>query len=1332
MMQTYRRIVLLLWGVLAVQLMSHQAAAEAPPDSDTNFTPDEAAAARSGGESEAEDPDSTVDTAEGAKPAAFEKGDLDSLQLGEPVDGDAVSAGNRAAPAGHKLILVADATDRTITRLTTDDDNQFQWGRYDIGNGTNRPIAVDYDRAEDFIYWTSVNGPYSRVSRFPYESGSGLRLDGGQASVPDGIAVDVISRNLYWTDAGTDRIIVSRLDGSFRKSLITQGLDEPRAIVVDPNSGWMYWTDWGNPSKIERARMDGTQRSVIINIGQGHWPNGLALDAAANRLYWCHGGTGAIWTSGVTGSNPSPTQLFTQSAGDVNAHLFGIAVDETHLYWTAWNIPGVHRISKSLTGYVRLNLPHFQKLYDIHVRTDSNTPSQPNACSVSNGNCAQLCLPVPGGGRTCACQDGWSLGSDGRSCQADACHPNPCLNGGACDGVSRRTSLSCSNNVCVSGFTHTYTCDCPAGFSGDKCEINENECVSNPCQNGGQCQDEANSYSCTCAAGYSGDDCETNDDDCAPNPCQNGGQCQDGVNSYTCTCAAGYSGDDCETNDDDCAPNPCQNGGQCQDGVNSYTCNCAAGYSGDDCETNDDDCEPNPCQNGGQCQDGVNSYTCNCPAGYSGDDCETNDDDCAPNPCQNGGQCQDGVNSYTCNCPAGYSGDDCETNDDDCAPNPCQNGGQCQDGVNSYTCNCPAGYSGDDCETNDDDCAPNPCQNGGQCQDGVNSYTCNCPAGYSGDDCETNDDDCAPNPCQNGGQCQDGVNSYTCNCPAGYSGDDCETNDDDCAPNPCQNGGQCQDGVNSYTCNCPAGYSGDDCETNDDDCAPNPCQNGGQCQDGVNSYTCNCPAGYSGDDCETNDDDCAPNPCQNGGQCQDGVNSYTCTCAAGYSGDDCEINDNDCNPNPCQNGGQCQDGVNSYTCDCPDGFNGFNCQTNINECASRPCQNGGQCQDGVNSYTCDCPDGYLGEHCEISATDPPQTTPQGTSTVCESGWFHHEGKCYCLLDDQSTYSEAARSCAELDVYGQLAVVKRPSTHRFLMDYVEREGGGSPWIGINDGTTEGVWRYSNGDLVSDPFNEWADGTWNSRKKDCVRMSETFGYHWQPMPCDTQLSYICEYPLLPPTDAPTPTTPDVERCEPDTCNQGGICIDGPSSYTCYCLPGFTGDHCETETDECDPNPCQNGGVCTDGQLSYTCRCPSGFGGVNCQLTCPAGFTLFQKQCYWFSPTSMRETVANAETDCDARGARLACVKDEDTHNFLKLTIATTNRRPYWIGLNDTVVEDVWRHSDGTLLGSFRPFRPSRNTNNVWRDCVLMWPASSYQWLYYNCNSRRNYVCQRAATP
>ena len=54
---------------------------------------------------------------------------------------------------------------------------------------------------------------------------------------PDGVAVDWVARNLYWTDMGTDRIEVSRLNGMSRKVLISENLDEPRAITLDPTNG---------------------------------------------------------------------------------------------------------------------------------------------------------------------------------------------------------------------------------------------------------------------------------------------------------------------------------------------------------------------------------------------------------------------------------------------------------------------------------------------------------------------------------------------------------------------------------------------------------------------------------------------------------------------------------------------------------------------------------------------------------------------------------------------------------------------------------------------------------------------------------------------------------------------------------------------------------------------------------------------------------------------------------------------------------------------------------------------------------------------------------------
>ncbi|XP_048577481.1 protocadherin Fat 4 isoform X2 [Nematostella vectensis] len=81
------------------------------------------------------------------------------------------------------------------------------------------------------------------------------------------------------------------------------------------------------------------------------------------------------------------------------------------------------------------------------------------------------------------------------------------------------------------------------------------------CDHGGTCVDKENGFSCRCPAEYTGERCEVDIDDCASEPCQNGGTCQDGVASFTCACAEGISGSLCERNSSLCEK--CVRGTRC-------------------------------------------------------------------------------------------------------------------------------------------------------------------------------------------------------------------------------------------------------------------------------------------------------------------------------------------------------------------------------------------------------------------------------------------------------------------------------------------------------------------------------------------------------------------------------------------------------------------------------------------------------------------------------------------------------------------------------------------------------------------------------------------------
>ncbi|XP_004849460.1 protein crumbs homolog 2 isoform X2 [Heterocephalus glaber] len=210
-------------------------------------------------------------------------------------------------------------------------------------------------------------------------------------------------------------------------------------------------------------------------------------------------------------------------------------------------------------------------------------------------------------------------------------------------------SAPCAHNAtCLEGLG-SFRCLCWPGFSGEWCEVDEDECEARPCHNGGLCLQRSNpalyggaqatlpgafsfrhaaGFLCRCPAGFEGDDCSVDVDECASGPCLNGGRCQDLPSGFQCHCPDGYTGLKCEEDVSECLSEPCLHGGTCDDTVAGYTCWCPETWGGHDCSVQLTGCQGHTCPLAATCipifESGLHTYTCRCLPGTHGPDCGQN------------------------------------------------------------------------------------------------------------------------------------------------------------------------------------------------------------------------------------------------------------------------------------------------------------------------------------------------------------------------------------------------------------------------------------------------------------------------------------------------------------------------------------------------------------------------------------------------------------------------------------------------------------------------------------------------------------------------------------
>src|SRR6266702_7602891 len=86
---------------------------------------------------------------------------------------------------------------------------------------------------------------------------------------------------LFVLEASGNRVLSLNPDGSDRKVIVTD-CRIPDGIVVDVEGGHIYWTNMGVPNRndgsIERAELDGRNRTTIVPQGCTFTPKQLQLD----------------------------------------------------------------------------------------------------------------------------------------------------------------------------------------------------------------------------------------------------------------------------------------------------------------------------------------------------------------------------------------------------------------------------------------------------------------------------------------------------------------------------------------------------------------------------------------------------------------------------------------------------------------------------------------------------------------------------------------------------------------------------------------------------------------------------------------------------------------------------------------------------------------------------------------------------------------------------------------------------------------------------------------------------------------------------------------------
>ena len=155
-------------------------------------------------------------------------------------------------------------------------------------------------RDSQTFFYLDISG---RVLRADATGAAPTVIVNGLGMGPDGIALDLHARHVYWTSMGkasVDDGTIMRVDFDGKNPVTVVpagGTFTPKQLKIDSTHRKLYWSD-REGMRVMRANLDGSQIETLIVTGAGEvdrkdqskWCVGIALDVPRGKIYWTQKG----------------------------------------------------------------------------------------------------------------------------------------------------------------------------------------------------------------------------------------------------------------------------------------------------------------------------------------------------------------------------------------------------------------------------------------------------------------------------------------------------------------------------------------------------------------------------------------------------------------------------------------------------------------------------------------------------------------------------------------------------------------------------------------------------------------------------------------------------------------------------------------------------------------------------------------------------------------------------------------------------------------------------------------------------------------------------------